>query len=87
MTINTQLITTAIAVVQELFTDPTGADIKNLREHFGAAYNEGKIMAEIAVKLVLRLASITTSADMRALSPVDVLVTHAEDRYRSQYAI
>lgn len=88
MTINAKLITTAVDIVQELFSDDTGEDLQTIKTHFGLAYNEGKVVAETAVKLVLRLADIqTASNNVRDLSPVDVLVNRAEDRYRSRYAL
>jgi hypothetical protein len=84
MRLNQTIITTAIAVAQELFSHQTAEDVQRLKDHFGHAYNEAKIVAEIAVKLALRIGKLPLDTDLRSLSPIDPLVQQAESVYRQR---
>lgn len=85
MQINNSLLTSAINVAQELFSQQTIEDLEIIKAHFGQAFNESKIIAEIAVKLILRLGKVTYTQDMRTLSPVDDLVMQAYDTYSERF--
>jgi hypothetical protein len=85
MKINQALITSAIAVAHEVFSQQTAADVQRLKDHFGQAYNETKLVAEIAVKLALRLGKIPVEGDLRAISPVIQLEQEAECLYLERF--
>lgn len=84
--INSTLIQTAIAMAQEIFSQQTAEELQNMKAHFGKAYDEGKILAEIAVKLVLRVGGVDMQAS-RDLSPITALVFDAEHAYRERYGV
>lgn len=86
MLINNTLLTTALDLAQEIFSSQTTDELQELQDHFGKAYHEGKIMAEIAVKLILRIGGIPMQAS-RDLSPVTPLVFDAEKLYRERYGV
>lgn len=85
MTINYTMIKTAVKVAGEIFCNQTAEDLQTLREHFGKAYNEVNIIAEIAVKLVLRIGNVPTVNETRELSPVDVMVIEAQKEYAARF--
>lgn len=85
MPINNTLLTTAINVANEIFSQQTAEEVAVIKDHFGKAFNESKIIAEIAVKIVLRLGKVKHSQDMRSLSPVDDLVLRAYDAYKERF--
>jgi hypothetical protein len=84
--INTTLINSALDVAQEVFSKQTGDELQELKDHFGRAYNEGKIMAEIAVKLILRIGGIKMQVS-RDITPITPLVFDAEKLYRERYGV
>ena len=85
MTINYTLMKTAIDTAKEILSQQTADDLRLLTDHFGKAYDESKIVAEIAVKLILRIGKIPTSTDIRQLTPVDGLVFQAETLYSERF--
>lgn len=85
MTINNTLLQTAISTATEIFSAQTANDLQIIKDHLGSAYDESKIVAEIAVKLILRIGNVAFFTDGRALSPVDALVFDAEQTYRERY--
>lgn len=85
MTINYTLIQAAITTAKEIFSQQTTDDLNIMKNHFGKAFDESRIIAEIAVKLILRLGKIQTTTDLRQVSPVDALVFDAEERYRARF--
>lgn len=85
MLINSTLLTTAINTAQEIFSQQTADDLDILKTHFGKAYDESKLIAEIAVKLILRIGKVAMVTDARQLSPVDALVFDAEQLYQQRF--
>lgn len=65
-----------VHVAKEVFDEQTGEELAAIKNHFGKAYDEAKIIAEIAVKMALRIAGIGEE-DTRSISPVDDLVSRA----------
>lgn len=47
-----------VNVAQEIFDTQTGEELQDIKEHFGVAFKESKIVAMIAVKLVARIVGI-----------------------------
>lgn len=87
MLINQTLLTTAIHVAKQVFAQQTSAELATLKAHRGKTFDESTLVAEIAVKLILRLGGIPTRlADLRVFSPVDALVAQAEQAYRQTYS-
>jgi hypothetical protein len=82
--INSKKITVVAQIATEILTQQTAEDLKDIVNHAGKMYAEGELAAEIAVKLMLRVLGIRTEG--RGVSPVDALVSQAEERYRNQYA-
>ncbi len=85
MTINYTLMQAAIDTAKDIFSQQTLDELQIMQEHFGKAFDESKIVAEIAVKLILRLGHIKTSMDIRQITPVDGLVHLAEEAYTARY--
>jgi len=85
MKLTGDLITSAIRAANDIFSQQTVDDLAIIKQHCGAAYNEAAIVAEIAVKLVLRVAGLKVSQDARAVSPIDALVYDALERYEARY--
>lgn len=85
MQINNTLLTTAITIAKEIFSQQTAEDLTVMKNHFGKAFDESKIVAEIAVKIILRLGNVKHSQDIRALSPVDGLVSQAYETYTQRF--
>lgn len=85
MQINNTVLTTAINVANEIFSQQTAEDVAVIKDHFGKAFNESKVIAEIAVKIILRLGNVKYSQDMRSLSPVDDLAFRAYDVYTERF--
>ena len=86
MIINQTLIHTAIDLAKELFSQQTREDLAAIVAHAGDAYDEGKLIAEIAVKLVLRLGRVSTDPVLsRSASPVDELVAKIYTAYLDRY--
>ena len=48
-----------------------------IKKHFGAAYNEAKIVALVAVKLLARIAGLKEESQTRTITPMDRLVNQA----------
>jgi hypothetical protein len=83
--INSTLINSALDVAQEVFSSRTGDELQGLKEHFGKAYSEIRIVSEIAIKLIMRLTyNIQVS---RELTPITLLVLEAEHTYRTRYDV
>ncbi len=82
--IDNRTLHAAITAAQEIFSQQTADDLHVITEHLGKAYNESTIVAEIAVKLILRVAKIRTEGDARLISPVDALVFDAEELFTSR---
>ena len=79
MDIDTTLLNTATEIAQEVFGKQTAEELSKLREHFGKAYSEIRIVSEIAIKLIMRL---TYNAQVsRELTPITLLVLEAEHTY------
>lgn len=87
MTITNTIIRMAIDTAKEIFSQQTADELKILQEHFGKAYDESKIVAEITAKLILRIGKIQTAFDVRHMSPVDDLVVAAEDVYAERFGV
>jgi hypothetical protein len=88
MIINTTMLTTAINVATEIYRLQTAPELETLKWHQGKAFDESKIVAEIAVKMILRLGNIKTAVDdLRVFSPIDVLVIQAVQTYRERYGV
>lgn len=67
-----------VNVAKAVFDQQTGEELERMKDHFGKAYDEAKIVAIIAVKMVARIAGLREEpADTRSISPVDVLTTRA----------
>lgn len=84
MQINNHKIDVIAKIASEIVKEQTVEELKDLTDHAGKMYDEGKLAAEIAVKLFLRVAGI--ELETRAISPVDDLVSLAETEYRANYA-
>jgi len=85
MQINNTLLTTAINVANEIFSHQTAEELAVIKEHFGKAFHDSKVIAEIAVKIILRLGNVKYSQDMRSLTPVDDLAFRAYDVYKERF--
>jgi hypothetical protein len=67
-----------VNVAKAVFDRQTGEELAQLKTHFGEAYQEAKIVALIAVRMVARIAGLQEEpADTRHVSPVDTLVKRA----------
>lgn len=86
MLINATLINSALEIAQEIFSNQSVEEFQKMQEHFGKAFNETKIVAEIAVKLVLRIGGIEMQAN-RDITPITPLVFDAEKLYRERYGV
>lgn len=86
MKINMELIKKAVSVANEVFCESTANELQAMREHYGKAYNELNLIAEIAVKMILRIGGIELVSEGRMLSPADALVMKAEKVYAERYA-
>lgn len=84
MTINDKKIQLISNIAVELVRQQTAVDVQALRDHAGKMYDEGKLAAEIAVKLIIRLLGI--KEESRSISMVEILVDQAEKTYKENYA-
>jgi hypothetical protein len=66
-----------VNVARAVFAQQTGEELQQIKNHFGKAYDEAKIVALIAVKMVARIAGLKQDPSTRSLSPVDDLTTRA----------
>ncbi len=74
------MITTAIAVANEIFSEQTVEELDTLKAHFGQAYNEMNLIAELAVKLILRIGGVSVTGS-RKITPITNLLGRAEERF------
>ena len=79
MDIDTTLLNTATEIAQEVFARQTADELQGLKEHFGKAYSEIRIVSEIAIKLIMRLTHNVQVS--RELTPITLLVLEAEHTY------
>ena len=67
-----------VNVAKAIFDQQTGEELNTIKTHFGAAYNEARLVALIAVKMFARIAGLQEEASLsRDLSPIDRLVDRA----------
>lgn len=81
--INQKLIETVLQVSKELVNTQTIDELNTIGQSIGRMYDEATVTAEIAVKMILRIAGITT--ETRTMTPVDVYVNQAFDIYADRY--
>ena len=61
-------------VAKKVFDEQTEEELQRLKDHFGAAFDEAKIVAQIATSMVIRVLGVEQDAETRAASPIDTLV-------------
>ena len=66
-----------VNVAKAVFDQQTGEELAEIKKHFGAAYNEAKIVALVAVKLLARIAGLKEESQTRTITPMDRLVNQA----------
>lgn len=67
-----------VNIAKAIFDQQTGEELNTIKIHFGAAYNEAKIVALIAVKMFVRIVGLQEESPLsRDLSPIDHLVDRA----------
>ena len=67
-----------VNVAKAIFDQQTGEELNTIKTHFGAAYNEAKLVALIAVKMFVRIVGLQEESPLsRDLSPVEQLVDRA----------
>ena len=66
-----------VNVAKAVFDQQTGDELAEIKKHFGAAYNEAKIVALVAVKLLARIAGLKEESQTRTITPMDRLVNQA----------
>ena len=66
-----------VNVAKAIFDKQTGDELAEIKKHFGAAYNEAKIVALVAVKLLARIAGLKEESQTRTITPMDRLVNQA----------
>ena len=67
-----------VNVAKAVFDQQTGEELADIKAHFGQAYNEAKIVATIAVKMLARVAGLKEEPEIsRGLNMVDKLVDRA----------
>lgn len=81
--LNQQMIENVLQIAKEIASPQTVADLNRIAASVGKIYDEATLAAEIAVKLMLRLARVDVQS--RAVSPADQCVRTAEVRYFNRY--
>lgn len=67
-----------VNVAKAIFDQQTGEELADIKAHFGNAYDEAKIVALVAVKMLARIAGLQEEpAATRGMTPVDRLVDRA----------
>ena len=67
-----------VNVAKAIFDQQTGEELADIKAHFGQAYNEAKIVALVAVKMLTRIAGLREEpGTSRGLNLVDRLVDQA----------
>ena len=67
-----------VNVAKAIFDQQTGEELADIKAHFGQAYNEAKIVALVAVKMLTRIAGLREEpGTSRGLNLVDRLVDKA----------
>lgn len=67
-----------VNVAKAMFDQQTGEELADLKAHFGQAYNEAKLVAIVAVKMLARIAGLCEEDSLsRGASPIDRLVDRA----------
>lgn len=67
-----------VNVAKAVFDQQTGEELADIKAHFGQAYNEAKIVALVAVKMLARIAGLREKpVTSRGLNLVDRLVDQA----------
>ena len=67
-----------VNVAKAIFDKQTGDELAEIKKHFGTAYNEAKIVALVAVKLLARIAGLKEEeSQTRTITPMDRLVNQA----------
>ena len=66
-----------VNVAKAIFDKQTGDELAEIKKHFGGAYNEAKIVAMVAVKLLARIAGLKEESQTRTITPMDRLVNQA----------
>ena len=72
------------AIAAQIVSQQTADELLALSVQASTMYAAGKLAAEIAVKLILRLTGI--AAETRSIAMIDDLVDQAETIYRENYA-
>ena len=69
-------------VAKRVFDKMTGDELHAIKEHFGAAYSEAKIVAILASKMLCRIAGVNEyeGVSSRALENIDILLDGAVER-------
>ena len=69
-----------VNVAKAMFDQQTGEELAEIKAHFGQAFNEAKIVATIAVKMLARIAELNEEPDItRDVTLIDRLVDRAMD--------
>ena len=67
-----------VIVAKAIFDRQTGEELAEIKKHFGGAYNEAKIVAMVAVKMLSRIAGLKEEeSQSRGLNAIDRLVDQA----------
>ena len=67
-----------VNVAKAVFDQQTGEELAEINAHFGSAYNEAKIVAMVAVKMLARIAGLQEEpATARGLERIETLVERA----------
>lgn len=66
-------------IAKEIFSEQTGEELAAMKDNFGKAYNEEKIVAEIAAGMFKRISGLDEDSS-RCLSPMDRLVEQGLQR-------
>ena len=67
-----------VNVAKAIFDQQTGEELADIKAHFGQAYNEAKLVALVAVKMLARIAGLREEpGTSRGLNLVDRLVDQA----------
>lgn len=70
-----------VNVAKAIFDQQTGEELASIKQHFGEAYNEAKIVALVAVKMLARIAGLREEPDTsRGFNMVERLVDQAMTR-------
>ena len=67
-----------VNVAKAIFDQQTGEELADIKAHFGQAYNEAKIVALVAVKMLARIAGLREEpGTSRGVNLIERLVDQA----------